>query len=134
MNDELGLAPTPGPLTAGLPTAGAATPAEGAGIIRLRSEYVLSEPMDKEWIRRCTAELAPRLAPGDDARAYVIDVPDGSMAASALGLIHRVLPAPSSPGGWQAACTWSPHTRMPGAAATPEPLSARCSTSSAPSP
>lgn len=85
------------------------------------SEYVLSEPMDKEWIRRCTAELAPRLAPGGDALAYVIDAPDGSMAACALGLIRRVLPAPPSPGGWQAACTWSPHTRMPGAAATPEP-------------
>ncbi|MFC5253085.1 GNAT family N-acetyltransferase [Streptomyces nigrescens] len=55
--------------------------------------------MGEEWIRRCTAELAPRLAPGGDARAFVIDAPGGSMAACALGLIHRVLPAPSYPWG-----------------------------------
>ncbi|MFF3542015.1 hypothetical protein ACFYXD_09145 [Streptomyces platensis] len=51
MNDDLGLAPTSGPLTAGLPTARAAPPTDAAGIVRLRSEYVLSEPMGEEWIR-----------------------------------------------------------------------------------
>ncbi len=64
MNDEIAPAPTSGPLTAGRPTARAATPADAAGTIRLRSECVLSEPMGEEWIRRCTTELAPRLAPG----------------------------------------------------------------------
>ncbi|MGW0770825.1 GNAT family N-acetyltransferase [Streptomyces sp. NPDC002676] len=65
----------------------------------MRSEYVLSEPLSEEWIRRCTDELAPRLAAAGDARAYVIDAPDGSMASCALGLIHPVLPAPAYPKG-----------------------------------
>ncbi|MFJ1596570.1 GNAT family N-acetyltransferase [Streptomyces sp. NPDC088261] len=65
----------------------------------MRSSYVLSEPLSEEWVRRCTGELAPRLAPAGDARACVIDGPDGSIAACALGLIHPVLPAPAYPRG-----------------------------------
>ncbi|MFD7994841.1 GNAT family N-acetyltransferase [Streptomyces mexicanus] len=70
------------------PVARAAAPADAEGIVRLHSAYVLSEPLSEEWIRRCTTQLAPRLATTGDARAYVIDAPDGSMAACALGLIH----------------------------------------------
>jgi 8-oxo-dGTP pyrophosphatase MutT (NUDIX family)/GNAT superfamily N-acetyltransferase len=80
---------------AGRPPVRAATPADAEGIIRMRSEHVLSRPLDEEWIRRCTHELAPRLTPSGDARAFVIDAPDGTMAACALGLIHPVLPAPA---------------------------------------
>ncbi|WP_420856865.1 GNAT family N-acetyltransferase [Streptomyces populi] len=80
---------------AGRPPVRAATPADAGGIIRMRSEHVLSRPLDEEWIRRCTHELAPRLRPSGDARAFVIDAPDGTMAACALGLIHPVLPAPA---------------------------------------
>ncbi|WUJ41430.1 GNAT family N-acetyltransferase [Streptomyces sp. NBC_00386] len=65
----------------------------------MRSEHVLSEPLSEEWIRRCTDELAPRLTERGDARAFVIDAPDGTMAACALGLIHPVLPAPAYPRG-----------------------------------
>ncbi|MFD7678908.1 GNAT family N-acetyltransferase [Streptomyces sp. NPDC060187] len=50
-------------------------------------------------IRRSADELAPRLAPAGDARAFVVDAPDGSMAACALGLIHPVLSAPAYPRG-----------------------------------
>ena len=77
----------------------AATPADVEGIVRMRSEYILSEPLSEEWIRRCTTELIPRLTAAGDARAFVIDAPDGSMAACALGLIHPVLPAPAYPKG-----------------------------------
>ncbi|MFB9348792.1 GNAT family N-acetyltransferase [Streptomyces heliomycini] len=85
--------------TAARPPVRAATPVDAEGIIRMRSAYVLSTPLSEEWIRRCTDELAPRLAPAGDARAFVIDAPDGSMAACALGLIHPVLPAPACPRG-----------------------------------
>ena len=81
------------------PSVRVATPADAEGIVRMRSEYVLSEPLSEQWIRWCTAELAPRLSPAGDARAFVIDAPDGSMAACALGLIHPVLPAPAYPKG-----------------------------------
>ncbi|MFF0465284.1 GNAT family N-acetyltransferase [Streptomyces mexicanus] len=81
------------------PVARAAAPADAEGIVRLHSAYVLSEPLSEEWIRRCTTQLAPRLATTGDARAYVIDAPDGSMAACALGLIHSMLPAPAYPKG-----------------------------------
>ncbi|WP_051885937.1 GNAT family N-acetyltransferase [Streptomyces hygroscopicus] len=77
----------------------AATPADAEAIVRMRSTYILSEPLSEEWIRRCTAELVPRLTAAGDARAFVIDAPDGSMAACALGLIHPVLPAPAYPKG-----------------------------------
>ncbi|MFG3156820.1 GNAT family N-acetyltransferase [Streptomyces sp. NPDC048219] len=95
----------PPALTIGVPGAvqqapvRAAAPADAEGIVRMRSEYILSEPLSEEWIRRCTAQLAPRLTAGGDARAFVIDAPDGSMAACALGLIHPVLPAPAYPKG-----------------------------------
>ncbi|MFJ2645612.1 GNAT family N-acetyltransferase [Streptomyces sp. NPDC087420] len=92
----------PGPRTAPLPATAAvraAVPSDAEGIVRLRSSYVLSEPLSEEWVRRCTDELAPRLAPAGDARACVIDAPDGSIAACALGLIHPVLPAPAYPRG-----------------------------------
>ncbi|RNG37384.1 GNAT family N-acetyltransferase [Streptomyces botrytidirepellens] len=65
----------------------------------MRSEHVLSQPLSEEWIGRCTDELAPRLTPAGDARAVVVDAPDGTMAACALGLIHPVLPAPGYPRG-----------------------------------
>ncbi|GAB2442590.1 GNAT family N-acetyltransferase [Streptomyces incanus] len=85
--------------TARRPPARAATPADAEGITRMRSEHVLSKPLSEEWIRRCTDELAPRLTPTGDARAFVIDAPDGTMAACALGLVHPVLPAPAYPRG-----------------------------------
>ncbi|MFJ8803015.1 GNAT family N-acetyltransferase [Streptomyces sp. NPDC102487] len=59
----------------------------------------MSAPLDEEWIRRSADELAPRLAPAGDARAFVVDTPDGSVAACALGLIHPVLSAPAYPRG-----------------------------------
>ncbi|MGW7053472.1 bifunctional GNAT family N-acetyltransferase/NUDIX hydrolase [Streptomyces sp. NPDC054887] len=81
------------------PPVRAATPADAEAITRMRSEYVLSKPLSEEWIRRCTDELAPRLLPTGDARAFVIDAPDGTMGACALVLIHPVLPAPAYPRG-----------------------------------
>ncbi|MCE3032306.1 GNAT family N-acetyltransferase [Streptomyces sp. CMSTAAHL-2] len=77
----------------------AATPADAEGVIRMRSAYVLSTPLSEEWIRRCAVQLAHRLAPGGDARAFVIDDADGSPVSCALGLIHPVLPAPTYPRG-----------------------------------
>ncbi|MFY4722897.1 GNAT family N-acetyltransferase [Streptomyces sp. LaBMicrA B280] len=77
----------------------AATPADAEGVIRMRSAYVLSTPLSEEWIRRCAVQLAHRLAPGGDARAFVIDDADGSPVSCALGLIQPVLPAPAYPRG-----------------------------------
>ncbi|MET9777896.1 GNAT family N-acetyltransferase [Streptomyces sp. NPDC006367] len=77
----------------------AATTADAEAIVRMRSEYVLSTPLSEQWIRRCAQELAPRLTDQGDARAFVIDAPDGTMAACALGLLHPVLPAPACPRG-----------------------------------
>ncbi|MGQ4347518.1 hypothetical protein [Streptomyces sp. SAS_275] len=77
----------PHPLTApGRVPVSAATSADAEGIIRMRSAHVLSAPLDEEWIGRSADELAPRLAPGGDARAFVVDTPDSSMAACALVL------------------------------------------------
>ncbi|WP_405720060.1 bifunctional GNAT family N-acetyltransferase/NUDIX hydrolase [Streptomyces sp. NBC_00046] len=76
-----------------------AVPADAESIVRLRSAHVLSEPMNEEWILRCTEELAPRLAHTGDARAFVIDTGDGSIDACALGLIHPLLPTPAYPKG-----------------------------------
>ncbi|MDX3204799.1 GNAT family N-acetyltransferase [Streptomyces scabiei] len=84
---------------AGRPPVRAATAADAEAITRMRSEYVLSSPLTEDWVRQCTDELAPRLAPEGDARAFVVDAPDGTMAACALGLIHPVLPAPAYPRG-----------------------------------
>ncbi|RPK54134.1 NUDIX domain protein [Streptomyces sp. ADI96-02] len=83
----------------GRPTVRAATSADAEGITRLRSEHVLSAPMTDPWIQQCAIELAPRLTPAGDARAFVIDAPDGELAACALALIQPVLPAPTYPRG-----------------------------------
>lgn len=83
----------------GRPPVRAATAADAEAITRMRSEHVLSAPFTEDWVRRCTDELAPRLTPGGDARAFVVDAPDGTTAACALGLIHPVLPAPAYPRG-----------------------------------
>ncbi|MEV7864254.1 GNAT family N-acetyltransferase [Streptomyces hirsutus] len=100
MNRDMAPAAPVGPQkAAGHPAVRAATPADAEGIVRMRSEHVLSEPLSEDWIRRCTTELAPRLTSAGDARAFVIDAPDGSMASCALGLIHPVLPAPACPRG-----------------------------------
>lgn len=76
-----------------------ALPEDAEDIIRLRSDLLLSTPLDEEWIIRCSIQLALRLGPGGDARAYVLEAPDGTMAAVALGLVHSVLPAPAYPAG-----------------------------------
>ncbi|MEU9744710.1 bifunctional GNAT family N-acetyltransferase/NUDIX hydrolase [Streptomyces niveus] len=100
MNTDMAPTATPEPRDdPGRPPVRAATPADAEAIIRMRSQYVLSAPMTEEWIRRCTDELAPRLAPEGDARAFVVEASDGAMAACALGLIHPVLPARSYPRG-----------------------------------
>ncbi|MGW1107356.1 bifunctional GNAT family N-acetyltransferase/NUDIX hydrolase [Streptomyces sp. NPDC002540] len=95
MNRDTASIPTVRPSSdAGHPLTRAATPADAEGIVRMRSEHVLSTPLSEEWIRRCTDELVPRLIESGDARAFVIDTPDG-----ALGLIHPMLPAPDYPRG-----------------------------------
>ncbi|MEU2238314.1 GNAT family N-acetyltransferase [Streptomyces sp. NPDC018338] len=76
-----------------------ATPEDAAEIVRLRSDFILSEPLDEQWLVICRDHLALRLQPGGDARAYVLDAPSGGLAACALGLIHPVLPAPKYPKG-----------------------------------
>lgn len=98
MNAET--APTTGPReAAGRPPVRAATSADAGAITRMRSAYVLSAPLTDDWLRLSTDELAPRLTPQGDARAFVVDAPDGTMAACALGLISPVLPAPAYPRG-----------------------------------
>ncbi|RPK42942.1 hypothetical protein EES40_17720 [Streptomyces sp. ADI93-02] len=87
------------PAAAGRPVARAAVPADAEGIIALRSELILPEPLDAEWAALCSARLARRLAPGGDARAYVAEAPDGSLVSCALGLIHPLFPAPAYPEG-----------------------------------
>lgn len=100
MNRDMASAPAPRPSSdAGYPPVRAATPADAQGIVRMRSEYVVSTPLSESWIRRCTDELAPLLTESGDARAFVIDTPDGALAACALGLIHPMLPAPAYPRG-----------------------------------
>ncbi|MGW7312262.1 GNAT family N-acetyltransferase [Streptomyces sp. NPDC054865] len=76
-----------------------ATPDDAGEIARLRSELILSEPLDAQWLGICRDELAARLQSGGDARAYVVDGPDGRLVTCALGLIHAVLPAPKYPRG-----------------------------------
>ncbi|MFG2483390.1 GNAT family N-acetyltransferase [Streptomyces virginiae] len=82
-----------------MPDPRVATPADAAEIARLRSENILSEPLDKAWLTTCADQLALRLQDGGDARAYVIDSPSGGLATCALGLVHAVLPAPKYPKG-----------------------------------
>ncbi|MEU4356237.1 GNAT family N-acetyltransferase [Streptomyces virginiae] len=76
-----------------------ATPPDAAEIARLRSENILSEPLDEAWLTTCTEQLALRLRDGGDARAYVVDSPTGGLATCAPGLVHAVLPAPKYPKG-----------------------------------
>lgn len=83
----------------GVPAVRPAVPEDAEGIVRLRSEFLLSTPLDEEWISRCSTRLARRLRPGGDARAFVIDAPGGGLASVALGLISEVLAAPSYPEG-----------------------------------
>ncbi|MFE0776540.1 GNAT family N-acetyltransferase [Streptomyces sp. NPDC058861] len=76
-----------------------ATADDATKITRLRSQFVLSEPLDEEWLGICRDQLASRLRPGGDARACVVDAPGGGLAACALALIHPVLSAPRYPRG-----------------------------------
>ncbi|EGE39632.1 GCN5-related N-acetyltransferase [Streptomyces sp. ACT-1] len=100
MNAETAPTTAPGPSdAAGRPPVRAATFADAGAITRMRSAYVLSAPLTDDWLRLCTDELAPRLTPQGDARTFVVDAPDGTLAASALGLISHVLPAPAYPRG-----------------------------------
>lgn len=80
----------------------AGTHTDAEAIVRMRSAHILSAPLSEDWIRRCTRELAARLVPAGDARAFVIDGPDGVLAACALGLLHPVLSAPGYPRGMAA--------------------------------
>ncbi|MYT82411.1 8-oxo-dGTP pyrophosphatase MutT, NUDIX family [Streptomyces sp. MnatMP-M77] len=100
MNAETPPTAAPGPSDAvGRPPVRAATSADAGAITRMRSAYVLSAPFTDDWLRLSTDELAPRLTPQGDARAFVVDAPDGTLAACALGLISPVLPAPAYPRG-----------------------------------
>jgi predicted GNAT family acetyltransferase len=87
----------PVPRAGGLPRLAVA--ADASEIARLRSELILSEPLDEDWLAICRDHLAARLVPGGDARAYVVDAPEGGLAACALALIDAVLPAPRYPKG-----------------------------------
>ncbi|MFE0779027.1 GNAT family N-acetyltransferase [Streptomyces sp. NPDC058861] len=62
-----------------------------AGITRLRSRFVLSEPLGAEWLGICRDQLASRLRPEGDARAWVVDAPGGELAAR----IHVVATEPA---------------------------------------
>ncbi|MER6367262.1 GNAT family N-acetyltransferase [Streptomyces mirabilis] len=90
-------APVPGPRQGGVPRL--AAPADAGEIARLRSELILSEPLDEDWLSICRDHLAARLAPGGDARAYVVDAPEGGLVSCALALVDAVLPAPRYPKG-----------------------------------
>ncbi|WP_308294982.1 GNAT family N-acetyltransferase [Streptomyces sp. NK08204] len=76
-----------------------ATPADAEGITLLRSELILSRPLDATWLTLCRDQLAERLQSGGDARAYVVDAPGGGLATCALALVSPVLPAPRYPQG-----------------------------------
>ncbi|MFG3014207.1 GNAT family N-acetyltransferase [Streptomyces cinerochromogenes] len=80
-------------------TARRATPDDADGITRLRSELILSQPLDPAWLALCQEQLAERLQPGGDARAYVVDVPGAGLVTCALALVSPVLPAPRYPKG-----------------------------------
>ncbi|MFF8381811.1 GNAT family N-acetyltransferase [Streptomyces sp. NPDC015661] len=93
MNPDIGAPAGTGPIPR------AATPDDAAEIARLRSECILSEPLDATWLAICRDQIATRLGSGADARAYVVDAPAGGLASCALAFIHPVLPAPSYPRG-----------------------------------
>ncbi|MEV5340149.1 GNAT family N-acetyltransferase [Streptomyces sp. NPDC052676] len=76
-----------------------ARPDDALEIARLRSELILSEPLDQAWLFACRDQLASRLQPGGDARAYVIDAPHGGLASCALAFLQPLLPAPKYPKG-----------------------------------
>jgi GNAT superfamily N-acetyltransferase len=76
-----------------------ARPDDAFEIARLRSELTLSEPLDETWLAVCRDELAARLQPGGDARAYVIDATGGELATCALAFLQPLLPAPKYPAG-----------------------------------
>ncbi|MFF4859930.1 GNAT family N-acetyltransferase [Streptomyces rubiginosohelvolus] len=67
--------------------------------MRMRSEFILTEPLDEAWTAAGSAGLARRLEPGGDARAVVVVAPDGRPVSCALGFVHRLLPAPAYPRG-----------------------------------
>ncbi|MFD3843520.1 GNAT family N-acetyltransferase [Streptomyces sp. NPDC058642] len=90
-------ATVPRPRTAGVPRL--AVPADAGEIARLRSKLILSKPLDEDWLSICRNHLAARLIPGGDARAYVIDAPQGGLVCCALALVNAVLPAPRYPKG-----------------------------------
>jgi len=90
-------ATVPGPRQGGVPRL--AVPADAGEIARLRSELILSEPLDEDWLSICRDHLAARLVPGGDARAYVVDAPEGGLVSCALALVDAVLPAPRYPKG-----------------------------------
>ncbi|MGW1040994.1 GNAT family N-acetyltransferase [Streptomyces sp. NPDC002547] len=106
-------ATVPGPRTGGVPRL--AVPADAGEIARLRSELILSEPLDGDWLSICRDHLRARLVPGGDARAYVVDAPEGGLASCALALVDAVLPAPRYPKGLaariQAVATVPDHRR-----------------------
>ncbi|WP_257042442.1 bifunctional NUDIX hydrolase family protein/GNAT family N-acetyltransferase [Streptomyces sp. TLI_55] len=106
-------ATVPGARTGGIPRL--AVPADAGEIARLRSELILSEPLDGDWLSLCRDHLAARLVPGGDARAYVVDAPEGGLASCALALVDAVLPAPRYPKGLaariQAVATVPDHRR-----------------------
>ncbi|WP_236577198.1 GNAT family N-acetyltransferase [Streptomyces sp. MBT55] len=77
----------------------AATPADAEAIMRMRSELILTEPLDEAWTAASSVGLARRLEPGGDARAVIVVSPDGRPASCALGFVHRLLPAPAYPKG-----------------------------------
>nr|WP_239148958.1 GNAT family N-acetyltransferase [Streptomyces sp. SID12501] len=87
----------PGPCAGGVPRL--AVPGDASEIARLRSELILSEPLNEDWLAVCRDHLAARLVTGGDARAYVVDAPEGGLAACALALVDAVLPAPRYPKG-----------------------------------
>ncbi|MFJ4714501.1 GNAT family N-acetyltransferase [Streptomyces sp. NPDC088785] len=87
------------PPAAPMPPARPAVPGDAGGITRLRSALILSRPLDAHWLTHCTDDLAGRLLPGGDARAFVVDAPGGGLASCALALLNRVLPAPRYPRG-----------------------------------
>lgn len=76
-----------------------ATPADAEGITRLRSELILSQPLTPDWLALCRDQLAERLQAHGDARAYVVDAPEGGLVTCALALVSPVLPAPRYPQG-----------------------------------
>ncbi|MER5202507.1 GNAT family N-acetyltransferase [Streptomyces sp. NPDC002825] len=93
MKPDIGAPAVSGPLPR------AATPDDAAEIARLRSDFVLSEPLDAAWLAVCRAQIAARLRPGADARAFVVDGPAGGLVACALAFIQPVLPGPGYPRG-----------------------------------